>query len=171
MSSSNLSIIDGGGLRISSTGVTDGGMIETIDHYLYGYFECRAKIQNGRGLWPGIWIYDKSLVSKPEIDIMERIEDSKIICTTHLNGNMLPKTFTVGDLSTDYHIFAAYWGNGKVVFYLDNVAIWETTTYIPSVPMALMLDLFPDGYLDGSTSPALFPAHFDIDYFKVWQKK
>ncbi|MFN5680424.1 MAG: family 16 glycosylhydrolase, partial [Flavobacteriia bacterium] len=43
--------------------------IWSIDTFRYGYFECRAVVPEGKGLWPAFWLFGQN--GKDEIDIME----------------------------------------------------------------------------------------------------
>jgi len=47
------------------------GMVSSHDRFstTYGYFEMRAKMPRGKGLWPAFWLLPDSREWPPEIDI------------------------------------------------------------------------------------------------------
>ena len=54
----------------------------------YGYFEMRAQLPAGRGLWPAFWLVGKTQQYHVEIDIMEALghERSRIYQTVHISA-------------------------------------------------------------------------------------
>jgi beta-glucanase (GH16 family) len=68
--------------------------------FLYGRIEVRAKLPQGRGVWPAIWLLgtNETTVGWPgcgEIDVMEFVgkEPDRVHATVHFSkdGNMRPK--------------------------------------------------------------------------------
>jgi len=132
-------------------GFTSGflGTRET-GHYFpkYGYYEIRAKLPHGQGLWPAFWLRHKNGASTAEVDIMEYFHSQvpgKTTSTLHLDGvsNVSKKTvfFENPTVTPAWHT----WGvdiepSGSDVsfkFYLDGVLfhsytdtqhLWANTT-------------------------------------------
>jgi|GEM_PF-2795166 len=79
---------NGGGTRNFTSGFL--GTRET-GHYFtrYGYYEMRAKLPHGQGLWPAFWLRHKNGASTAEVDIMEYFHSQvpgKTTSTLHLDG-------------------------------------------------------------------------------------
>jgi beta-glucanase (GH16 family) len=148
--------------------------------FQYGYAEIRAKLPAGRGLWPAFWLLPNNNTSKPEIDVLEVLGHAPD--TTHMAFHYrLPDgedgrekaTWQGSDFSADWHTFAIDWQPDKLVWYIDGVERWRYTdvTYIPSVPMYLLINLAVGGDWPGIPDEnTTFPAYYEIDYVRVWSR-
>lgn len=142
----------------------------------YGYFEMRAKLPRGKGLWPAFWLLPTSYKWPPEIDIMEHLGhlDPVVYFSNHwceaCAHKNLTQPFLGPDFTADFHIFGLEWDPAYLAWYVDNVEKFRTTTNIPQIPMYVLLNLavggYWPGYPDGTT---VFPAYYEIDWVKVWQ--
>lgn len=107
--------------------------------FLYGYFEARIKVPEGKGFLPAFWMLPvtNSYGGWPlsgEIDIMEVVggQENTTYSTLHYG---LPHDMTQGStsisgkLSDDYHIYACEWEPGKMSFYLDGEKFFETSDW------------------------------------------
>jgi serralysin len=142
----------------------------------YGYFEMRAQLPAGQGLWPAFWLMPKDGSWPPELDVMEMLgnDPSKIYTTVHTNQSgghtMATQGADVGDVAGGYHTYAVDWEPDTITFYFDGKAIYQTAT--PSdmhKPMFMIANLAVGGSWpgnpDGSTP---FPASMTIDYVHAW---
>ena len=144
--------------------------------YLYGYAEARVRVPKGKGLWPAFWTLPKDNTWPPEIDIMEILGDRPTVAYTSLHwgaeNNSTTKVFNGPDFSTDFHTFAADWEPGLIVWSIDGVEVLRLTTNVPDKEMYLILNLAVGGAWPGSPDAnTVFPATFDVDYVRVWQKQ
>lgn len=147
--------------------------------FLYGYFEIRAKVPAGKGLWPALWLLPESRESRPEIDILEVLGDTPDKLRMHfhyLNGDgekvSVGETVPTSDLSKDWHVYGLRWDQNAIVWYLDGVEQWRftDTKHIPKERMYLIINLAVGGKWPGDPDEkTLFPADFLIDYVRVWQ--
>ncbi len=100
----------------------------------YGRFDIRAKLPEGQGIWPAIWMMpteDKygGWALSGEIDIMEMKgqEPNRVLGTLHY-GALWPKNrFTsgtydlpAGKFSDDFHVFGLEWREGKMIWLIDD---------------------------------------------------
>ncbi len=100
----------------------------------YGRFDIRAKLPNGQGIWPAIWMLPTEekyggWASSGEIDIMEfkGQEPSRVLGTLHFGGSWPKNRFSSGnydlpkgDFSEDFHLFSLDWREGKMTWYVDD---------------------------------------------------
>jgi beta-glucanase (GH16 family) len=87
------------------------GLITTQPSFAqaYGYFEMRAKLPRGKGIWPAFWLLPADLSWPPELDVMESIGDpSEVYATAHskLAAVQATKTAVTPDA---FHVYAASW--------------------------------------------------------------
>lgn len=105
------------------------GMLSTEETFCqtYGYFEMRARLPAGAGLWPAFWLYGLNTTKHEEIDIVEAINGiayqsvhfapegspSSAISSTH--GTELPE-----GLSDRFHTYAVEWTPATISFFIDG---------------------------------------------------
>jgi len=165
--------------------------------WLYGKFEIRAKLPDQAGTWPVFWTLGTNHskgVRWPrcgEIDIMERMWQrngdalSGIITTVHfkrLLGSKPFQPFRITPLqgaTSGFHIYSMEWTPNRIDFLMDGnlcnsvdlMALNELTADNPfHKPQYLLLSLALNRRNKGFRD-ATFPARFEIDYVRVYQKK
>jgi beta-glucanase (GH16 family) len=164
--------------------------------WLYGKFEIRAKLPSQAGTWPVFWTLgvNRSKVHWPvcgEIDILERMWQrnadamSGIMTTVHFQHvqNSIPfSTFhvtPVHDATTTFHLYSMEWNPERIDFMIDGalcnrvdlnsmdgVAVDNPFRKPQYLLLSLALNQRNKGFLNAS-----FPARFEIDYVRVYQKK
>ncbi len=164
----------------------------------YGYIEVRAKVPAGgpacQGYWPAIWTLGPDIVTAGwpacgEIDIMEHLcgkHPKNIYQSLHGNADRQNKSWgqtqtwtNTADFGASYHLFAMLWQRDSITFFIDGVQNGPTLS--PSTigaknvwqfnkPQFLLINLAIGGAWPGNPSPeTVFPAHFRIDYVRVYQ--
>jgi len=149
------------------------GQLDTIGTFkqTFGYFEARAKLPNGKGLWPQFWLYDATEKSAYEIDPMESLGNNTNVyyMTYHRPSGTPQKAYTGVDLSADFHTYAVKWIRGLIIFCLDNVEQFIVTKDVFRKPVALFLDLAVGGtWAKSPNSSTPFPSYFDVDYVRAY---
>jgi beta-glucanase (GH16 family) len=163
-----------GGLNYTS------GIIQSRDKFaqLFGYFEMRARLPKGSGLWSSFWMLPQSHNWPPEIDIMENLghEPTTIYMTNHWTDsagtNPFHTSYVTGpDYSLDYHTYAVLWAPGQIIWYIDGIESARTTQHVASEPMYLLANLAVGGDWPGNPDAnTSFPSFYDIDYIHVYQR-
>jgi hypothetical protein len=149
------------------------GMISSQPSFAqaYGYFEMRAKIPSGAGMWPAFWLLRKDLKWPPEIDVMESVGDaSKVYSTVH--SKLMPSAEIEGRVAPDaFHTYAVAWDPKRVEFYVDGHDIGgQATPADLDQPMYMIANLAVGGTWPGPPdSMSEFPAVMSIDYIRAYR--
>lgn len=170
----------------------NSGLIRSKDkfYFTYGYIEMRAKVTKGNGLLSALWLTGQN-GWPPEIDIMEYlgVEPDSIYMTLHCNPNedatcegvyksgedrQLGTKYILGDWSLDYHIYSIEWTPESIIWFIDDVEVYNVTTGVPKDPMYIVLSICAhncgDGWSERTDKTTPNPAKFYIDYVKVYTK-
>jgi beta-glucanase (GH16 family) len=145
----------------------------------YGYFEIRAKLPTGRGLWPAFWIEPADREWPPEIDVFEVIGQRpwELVTTVHSKARgrheMVQHHTNVGDMSKDFHVYAVDWTADSIVWYFDGREIARAPTP-PDLhkPCYMLLNLAVGGNWPGAPDMTTgFPAWLEVDWVRVWSHR
>lgn len=163
--------------------------------FTYGRVEVRAKLPEGDGTWPAIWMLGKNInetgayfaeefgeVSWPacgEIDIMEHwgvnpnYVSSAIHTPSSFGGTVNVGGTTLADVFNTFHIYEMEWTPEKIVFSVDGVVHY---TYEPTVQNADTWPFDEDQYLllnvaiNGDISTDFSSSEMVVDYVRVYQE-
>ena len=161
--------------------------------FLYGKFEIRAKLPQGRGTWPAIWMLftDKSYGNKGwpdngEIDIMEHVGFDQ----NRIHGNIHTKAFNhvlktnkgndtlLTDASTKFHVYSCAWtpesvsigmdGKEYFTFKKESGYTWKQWPFDKS--FHLILNMAVGGNWGGQkgVDDSIFPQKMEVDYVRVY---
>lgn len=153
------------------------GMITSFHSFsqTYGYFEMKAKLPAGQGLWPAFWLLPTDLSWPPEIDIMEVIGSApnQLETSVHFDAGghqMNNKSTTVQGMTTGFHTYGVDWQKDKITWYFDGAKIHETATPAGmNKPMYMLANLAVGGEWPGSPDASTkFPASLEIDYIRAY---
>ena len=182
--------VDGGCLKLLAF-KKDGriliGAVGTQGHFMprYGYFECRAKLQQSPGIWGAFWIQSPKIsqgedpaVYGAEIDIMECFKKLGTDIVSHnVHWAYGPHQQTTHGMqsylkgvSDGFHTFALEWTPKKYVFFVDGYRFYEVTTGISNIEEYMILSMeIPSEAKE--IRDTVFPDVFVVDYVKVYKKK
>jgi beta-glucanase (GH16 family) len=154
------------------------GLLNTYHSFsqTYGYFEMKAQLPAGQGIWPAFWLLPEDGSWPPELDIFEVIgsDPTKLVTTAHSNANgthtFNPVGTTVPDTSAGYHTYAVDWEADKITWYFDGKAVHtEATPADMHKAMYVMTNLAVGGYWPGNVDGGTpLPADMKIDYVRAW---
>lgn len=146
---------------------------------LYGYWELRARMPKGKGLWPAFWLVNENWNYWNEIDIFEVLGDEplNIYQSTHFkdgggtDGMSWPQHTYKGINPTDgFHLYGLLMTVDKLYFYVDGVQTLKVSHKLHD-PFYTIISLAVGG--DWPKDPdqtTKFPASFDVDYLRIYQK-
>ena len=148
----------------------------------YGYFEIRAKIPTGRGVWPAFWMLADDGGWPPEIDVVEGRGErpSDIVMTTHWR---IPATqriqscgfdFNVPGAESGFHNYGVLWEEDRLIYFIDRKPVSDIRVPIGyDDPMYMIANLAMGskfflgvGFVDGSSPQTVA---FEIDRISVYQ--
>lgn len=165
--------------------------MNTSTSWTYGYFETRAKLPGGRGVWPAFWMLPKNFRSWPldgEIDIMEYVGyDPNVVHASihtqaynHSIGTQKTSTQTIANAETEFHVYGLEWTEARIRGYVDGVLYFtfsndgtgNKNTWPFNVPFYLKLNLAIGGDWGGAmgVDTQIFPSTYEVDYVRVYQK-
>jgi beta-glucanase (GH16 family) len=158
----------------------DSGLITTFKsfHQLYGYFEVRAKLPAGQGLWPAFWLLPASNQYTAELDAFEVLgsDPSVLYFTVHgkTNGTwqMHSQALKVQDTSAAFHLYGVDWEAATTTLYIDRKAVASVATpQSMNTSMYMLLNLAVGGagsWPGKPTAATVFPAHYELDYVRAY---
>jgi len=189
--------LDDGSLVITAT--KNGTQIESAKihtkhkiEFLFGRIDVRARLPEGQGIWPAIWMLGANIdeVGWPacgEIDIMEMVghEANKTHGTAHWGFQGEGSTFkgfpyTIDEkFSEEYHVFSLIWEQNKIEWFVDenkfytlsssdlaNGQVWRFNQ-----EFYLIFNVAVGGNWPGSPDETtVFPQSMEIDYVRVFQR-
>jgi beta-glucanase (GH16 family) len=162
--------------------------------WTYGRIEVRAKLPQGKGVWPAIWTLgtNRREVGWPtcgEIDIMEFVgfDPNTVHVNVHTRDLNHNKGNNKGDRLTvtpppfeDFHVYAVEWFEDHMDFYFDGNQFFTFEkepggigTWPFDKPQYLILNLAIGGTWGGreGIDDSIFPQRYEIDYVRVYQQE
>lgn len=158
--------------------------------WIYGRFEVKAKLPEGQGIWPAIWMRSVdnpygSWAASGEIDIMEMLghEPTVIYGTLHYGlpwpHNEENQGITILN-SQGFHVYAIEWDVNEIRWYVDNAHYFTASSWYTNGgeypapfdrPFNMVLNLAIGGTWPGDPDlNTTFPQQLLIDYVRVYQK-
>jgi len=161
--------------------------------WLYGKVEVRAKLPDGRGMWPAIWMLPTDWTyggwpASGEIDIMENVGyDPYVIVASahtqsynHVIGTQKNAKLTISDCYTEFHNYILEWDATEYRVYVDENLYFTFknegkgfTVWPFDKRFHLLLNIAVGGNWGGvqGIDDTIFPRSMVVDYVRVYQKK
>ena len=158
----------------------------------YGRFEFRAKVPQGKGYWPALWLMPEHSPygrwpACGEIDVMENRGNYPAVVqgTIHYaetNGDHLQSTeiftFPQNEGADNFHNYILEWTTNSINWSVDG-QLYETQTNWSTVnapypapfdqPFYIILNLAVGGTYAGSPDTnTIFPGEMQVDYVRVY---
>ena len=171
---------------------------QNTQDFMYGKVVVSAKVPEGQGLWPAIWMMpqDESFYGQwpkcGEIDIMEVLgnDTTTSYSTIHYGEPHAEQQGTItlenGSFSDDFHLYSVEWEPGEMRFYTDDELVLTVNDWFTAVdgedekdypapfnqPFFVQMNLAVGGNWPGNPDETtdFDNAEFEIDYVRVYQK-
>lgn len=184
--------IDKGILRIEARKGADGrwrsGLLSSSDgkhngfHQQFGYFEMRAKLPPGPGLWPAFWLLNNQHPDfSAEIDVLEHYGSFPDVyeSVTHVwakndkaknSGDLKKNHVPAGSLYNDFHTYGVSVDKDWIIFFHDRVEVSRIASS-PEFhqPMFILLNLAMGSGWPIDQTPN--PSYMYVDYVRAYAKK
>lgn len=170
----------------TSASLTTKGIME----WRYGRFEMRARIDTRLGLWPAFWALgvDGSWPNNGEIDVMEYYGGTLLANliwagqegTSSFTKRKPIASFADSGWASKFHVWRMDWDENRIVISVDGEVLNESDLNQASNPdgtngfrqaHSIILNLAIGGTTGGDPSASEFPARFEVDYVRIYQKQ
>lgn len=165
-----------------------------LHNWTFGRFEMRGRIDTRAGLWPAFWTLGSA---RPwpgcgEIDIMEYYRGMLLANACWASerrwvaiwDDLKKPIIDFGDpdeWSSKFHVWRMDWDKDSIRLYVDDellntIELSKTINRTPDranpfhEPHYILLNLAIGGANGGDPSATEFPARFEIDYVRVYQR-
>lgn len=161
-------------------------------NFQFGRIDVRAKLPQGQGIWPAIWMLGSDIDTNNwpvcgEIDMMELRgqEPNKFLTTMHFGTSFNDhrqqgapdQVLANGNFSDAFHLFSVVRSKDQMRFYMDGNLYYTFTTsnaspYPFNNPFFMILNVAVGGnFLGNPTASTVFPQQMQVDYVKFFQYK
>lgn len=145
------------------------GLLESNFAQTYGYFEIRAELPHGQGLWPAFWLLGSN---NKEIDVLEGLGNDTKTANNAVHSPAVPAlgNASFNPYATGFHTYGVLWDKQHVTYYIDGTSVWQTATPADmNSPMRMVVNLAVGGNWPGSPDASTpFPAQLRIDYVHAY---
>ena len=165
-----------------------------LHSWMYGRFEMRGRIDTRPGLWPAFWTLgiEGPWPANGEIDIMEYYRGVLLAnaawagerrWAAQWDDSRKPITeFNDPNWSQKFHIWRMDWDDDSIKLYVDDILLNEVDLKETinkngdgknpfHQPHYIILNLAIGGTSGGDPSNTKFPAKFEVDYVRIYQKQ
>lgn len=162
--------------------------------WTYGRFEVRARLPEGRGTWPAIWMLpttwdlgDGGWPDNGEIDVMEHVgyDPGVIHGSTHSRAHYWREntqrtaTTRVPDFATAFHTYAMEWDAKEIRMFVDDRLYftspndgsgWKSWPFFRDFHFVLNVAVGGDWGGEKGVDESIFPQRMEVDYVRVYQR-
>ena len=176
--------------RRGSDGKYRSGLLSAADAgtrgfaQMYGYFETRAKLPAGNGLWPAFWLATNAPrdAAEPvvEVDVLEHYgrAPQRFYSTLHVWNKKPPgpnrkpvnsiTSVPAGSLYNRFHTYGVDVRRDDIAFYFDRQEVWRVKTPVEHTrPLFPLVNLAMGGGWPIDSAPD--SAKMEVDYVHVYE--
>lgn len=157
----------------------------------YGFYDIRAKLPCGRGIWPALWMLppDGKWPDEGEIDILELVgyEPDRVHATlhtgafNHARGTQRGGSRKVADACGQWHHYQLDWSPQAITIGIDGRGYMRVANDQPGGraawpfdrPFHLILNVAVGGDWGGKMGidDSKFPQSMRVDHVRYWQRR
>lgn len=148
------------------------GLVESTNAYKYGFFEFTIQVDEGKGLFPAIWLLPINDEPLPEVDIFEMIgsEPQIFYGVVHYkeNGGQYADYFEYEVSKKQQYSVALKWTQENLLWIIDEQEVYATSKGVPNEYMFLIINQAIGGNWPGNPDEStIFPNKFKILSYKI----
>ncbi len=146
---------------------------------LHGYWEMRAKLPRGKGLWPAFWLVTQTHDYWDEVDIFEVLghQPEVIFHTTHFHDGggtegmpWRKRSYRKVDTSDGFHTYGLQITDDQLRFTVDG-QLTLRASHTLETPLYTIVNLAVGGKWPGHPDEHTgFPATMEIDYLRIYRR-
>lgn len=153
-------------------------------NFTYGYLEARQRMPEGcTGFWPAFWtIHERGSPTYGEIDVVEWLSGEAtayhVALHTRASNDSLVSTGAVVEdlpnLTATFHDYAIEWQPGTLTYYFDGRRVHEIrdpARLALLTPQAIRINLAIGGWAADPDDATTWPAWYETDWVRVWQRQ
>ncbi|WP_396222697.1 family 16 glycosylhydrolase [Gemmatimonas sp.] len=166
----------------------------------YGRIEFRARLPEGQGLWPALWLLPLrdtygTWAASGEIDVMEaRGQNPQVVLGTLHYGGQWPNNVHTGMDYTlpnngrisDWHVYAVEWSPKRIAWFVDDSLYQTQTDWYRGTdstqkgrgtapfdqPFYVVMNLAVGGrFLGAPDSTTKFPGEMQVDWVRAYEQQ
>lgn len=159
--------------------------------WLYGRFEIKARLPEGKGTWPAIWMLPTDWAygdwpKSGEIDIMEHVgyDQNRVHITVHTAaynhsiGTQRGNSKVIDNASSEYHLYRVDWTPYAIRGYIDDEKIFEfinegkgSDAWPFDKRFHLLINIAYGGNWGGAQGidDSTLPQTMEVDYVRVYK--
>ena len=140
----------------------------------YGYFEIRADLPTGQGMWPAFWLLPADRTKTAELDVFENVNgEGRVFHTAHSaqTGAALASAFAtaVEGLTSGFHTYGMAWTAERITWYVDGKAVSSIPTPADlHSPMYMLVNLAVGGAWAGNADETFASDALKVDYIRAY---
>jgi len=152
------------------------GLLTTYGSFAqtYGYFEVRADMPEGPGIWPAFWLLPADGTWPPELDVIELAgqEPGRLIMTSHSESSgshTIERHYAEVSDTAGFHSYGVLWGPDQITWTYDGVAVAEAETPADMHgPMYMLVNLGLGGFTGTPGSALSEGVQMKVDYVRAY---
>jgi len=155
--------------------------------FTYGRVDVRAKLPEGGGTWPAIWMLGANFdtVGWPatgEIDIMEHVGNNPNVVQAAIHtpsssgATVNIGSKTLNNVASEFHVYSVNWSEDEISFLVDDELYYtykpetkDANTWPFNADQFIILNVAMGGNLGGDIDAAFSESVMEIDYVRVYQ--